>query len=348
MEILNHVVSGDSRMLTAVDYVTGLLLHDTCNILLRIIKDLLGYQEEKVDRFIQLLEVTRNFLKVQFISHARKKDGCCTHGMDFGLSKPQNYVEQYESDGESNSDSEFEDDSSQDEGVNQDDADNNHPEFTCSACKFPFYFLQKLSDEIELGHQHRLERIGSVDSHNDKLEDVRSVIRNAHEKFYLFMAHKTRVVQAQDAAALIDESMQQDVQESKQNGTKLMVVIDWKMKFEPVSYRESTSEHYGKRGISWHGVFAYFYRYASDESTGEEYVERVVVKADQIMNGESNQDGEAVLSMAEAFLCTAGETFPFLVSAVFCSDNAGCYHKKEFVFGCAVLNLVKSRSIRID
>jgi hypothetical protein len=194
MEILNHVVSGDSRMLTAVDYVTGLLLHDTCNILLRIIKEfLLGYQEEKVDRFIQLLEVAQNFLKVQFISHARKKDGCCTHGTDFGLSKPQNFVEQYEPDGKSNSDSEFKDNSSQDDGVNQDEANNNHPEFTCSACKFPFYFLHKLSDEIELGHQHRPERIGSVDSHNDKLEDVRSVIWNAHEKLYLFMAHKTRV-----------------------------------------------------------------------------------------------------------------------------------------------------------
>jgi regulator of extracellular matrix RemA (YlzA/DUF370 family) len=127
-----------------------------------------------------------------------------------------------------------------------------------------------------------------------------------------------------------------------------MVVIDWKMKFEPVSYRGLTSEHYGKRGISWHGVFAYFYRYTSDESTGEEYVERVVVKADQIMNGKSNQDGKAVLSMVEAFLYTAEETFPFLESAVICSNNAGCYHKKEFVFGCAVLNLVNSRSIRIN
>jgi hypothetical protein len=94
------------------------------------------------------------------------------------------------------------------------------------------------------------------------MEDTLSVINDAHENFYLFMAHKTRVAQAQDAAALINQQMQQDVQESKQNGKTPMVVIDWKMKFEPKAFRKPTSEHYGKRGISWHGVFAYFYWYA--------------------------------------------------------------------------------------
>jgi hypothetical protein len=72
------------------------------------------------------------------------------------------------------------------------------------------------------------------------------------------------------------------------------------------------------------------------------------VKTEQIMNGDSNQDGEAVLSMVEAFLCAIEEEFPFIKSAVICSDNAGCYHKKELVFGFVALNLINGRSIRMN
>jgi hypothetical protein len=161
------------------------------------------------------------------------------------------------------------------------------------------------------------------------------------------MAHKTRVAQAQDASALVDEQMQEEVKQTKQNRTKLMVVLDWKMKFEPKAFRETTSEHYGNGEILWHGAFAYFYWYANDEE-GKEYVEGVVLKVDQILNNESNQDGEAVLSMLEAFLCAIKEQFDFLQEAVICSDNAGCYHKKELLLGCAALNLVKGRKIRIS
>jgi hypothetical protein len=107
MEILNKVVSGDSRMLTAVDYVTGYLVHDTCNILLRIIRDLLSHTG-RVAQYIQWLEVTRNFLKVQYIGHARKSDDCCTHGLEHGLCKPVNYAKEYKSDIETNSDPSFE------------------------------------------------------------------------------------------------------------------------------------------------------------------------------------------------------------------------------------------------
>ena len=31
-----------------------------------------------------------------------------------------------------------------------------------------------------------------------------------------------------------------------------MIIADYKMKFEPISARETTLDHYGKRGISWY------------------------------------------------------------------------------------------------
>jgi hypothetical protein len=214
-------------MLTAVDYVTGFLLHDTCNILLRIIKDFLGSNGEKVGKYIEWLEVTRNFLKVQYISHARKSDNCRTHGLEHGLSKPPNYAEQYESDLEENTDSDFEvdpdRDSDQEDDSDKDSKQADHADksclassrsrkcFTCNACKFPFFFLQKLSEDGEEEHRQRLSRIGLEEGHDDKLEDVPSVFSDCREKLYLFMAHKTRVAQAQDASALIDQQMQQEV-----------------------------------------------------------------------------------------------------------------------------------------
>ena len=37
------------------------------------------------------------------------------------------------------------------------------------------------------------------------------------------------------------------------------MIGDYKMKFEPISTRETTLDHYGKRGISWHGFCLQFY-----------------------------------------------------------------------------------------
>jgi hypothetical protein len=56
------------------------------------------------------LEITLTFLKVQYISYARKPDGCCTHELDLRPCKPKNYSGQYELDDglESNTDSDVE------------------------------------------------------------------------------------------------------------------------------------------------------------------------------------------------------------------------------------------------
>lgn len=37
-----------------------------------------------------------------------------------------------------------------------------------------------------------------------------------------------------------------------------MIRMDYKMKFEPVRYRESSMEFFGKRGMSWNGSVVLF------------------------------------------------------------------------------------------
>ncbi len=56
-------------------------------------------------------------------------------------------------------------------------------------------------------------------------------------------AHLLRAIN-QDEARL---NLLQDL-----NPTSVLVVLDWAMKFLPRKYRESQSDWYGKKGISWH------------------------------------------------------------------------------------------------
>lgn len=37
------------------------------------------------------------------------------------------------------------------------------------------------------------------------------------------------------------------------------------MKVEPIYFRETTVEHYGKRGILWHGCMAHYFTFDTEE-----------------------------------------------------------------------------------
>ena len=115
------------------------------------------------------------------------------------------------------------------------------------------------------------------------------------------------------------------------------------MNWEYKGKKETTQEHYGKRGIPWHGFFGFYYRYIPE--TGS--FERIVIKVDQILDGDALKNGSAVLSLLECFLVAVEGEFMFLRKAIFQSDNAACYHKKELVLGIAFLNVMAGRMIRI-
>ena len=38
-----------------------------------------------------------------------------------------------------------------------------------------------------------------------------------------------------------------------------VITIDFKMKYQPIAYRETTVGHFGKRGISWHGAMVHVF-----------------------------------------------------------------------------------------
>lgn len=93
------------------------------------------------------------------------------------------------------------------------------------------------------------------------------------------------------------------------------IIIDFKMKWLPLEFREKQTSFFGKRGNSWHGVAVLIRR------DGQIHVYYV----DQIIDNDDKQDAFAVASCIEAVLLDLKLKFPDIKSVSLQSDNANCY-----------------------
>jgi hypothetical protein len=146
-------------------------------------------------------------------------------------------------------------------------------------------------------------------------------VSDCQEKAVLFMAHRMRVVNQQ-------VSIQKVLNIMKMNcvnyGTKQCVVtIDYKMKLDPIYYREKTVDHYGKRGMSWHGSMIQYYTMEDLQGTSTPMLNKVYL--DHMVDNENKQDKFAVFSIVEAIILAIKKKMPYIEKITFQSDNAGCY-----------------------
>jgi hypothetical protein len=94
---------------------------------------------------------------------------------------------------------------------------------------------------------------------------------------------------------------------------KAMVVMDFKMKFESIYYREKTTDFYGKKGLSWHKSMLYSrYTSAEREEAEESLLEYHITYFDHILSGESKQDSVAVISYFDAVFRRIVNDFPLI------------------------------------
>ncbi len=102
------------------------------------------------------------------------------------------------------------------------------------------------------------------------------------------------------------------------------------MKYEIKSSRESSVEHYGKRGLGWHGVAIIFYLLDNDKQPSKN-----IVYLDQILNDSNLQDSATVVGLLEVGTQAIIKELPFIKDAVLISDNASCYqnHLVTFMVG---------------
>ncbi|KAL9962792.1 hypothetical protein ACROYT_G031932 [Oculina patagonica] len=141
---------------------------------------------------------------------------------------------------------------------------------------------------------------------SDVNEELAFIIKRAKTNILAWKAHILRSIH-QDAARIdalgsLDE-------------TSAFIVQDWAMKYLPRKYRESQSDWFGKRGISWHISVAF--RKISDQIEMLSFV-HVFQPCDQ--------DNCAVLAVMEDVIRQLKTTMPGLETVSYRQDNAGCYH----------------------
>jgi hypothetical protein len=210
----------------------------------------------------------------------------------------------------------------------------------CRGCFYVEYVMQKmLPEHVEAAR---------TSSNSRSVTDALHFIEDSLECFHLYQGHRMRVCNQQDAIQVEDDKIREECFKTKRDSTTCIITIDWKMKFEPERFRESSVHNYGKRGISWHEAVLKYYKYSATVENGRLVEEAMptFVPLDQILEHSNKQDGLAVLSDLEALMVKLSIELPHLKHAIIKSDNAGAYHKKELILGIPLLNAM-SKGIKI-
>ncbi len=104
------------------------------------------------------------------------------------------------------------------------------------------------------------------------------------------------------------------------------ITQDWAMKFLPQKYRETQSDWFGKRGISWHiSVVAR----KEDEKLQTQAFVHIVENC--------NQDGYVVVQIIKHVLRALKNEHPELLTAFLRQNNAACYHSTVMLETCSYM-----------
>lgn len=112
------------------------------------------------------------------------------------------------------------------------------------------------------------------------------------------------------------------------------------MKWLPKAHRESQSEFYGKRGISWHGSAVFVNNVVIPDlgtTTGKQLQGHTTLFFDDVISNDDKQDVKTVCCILDAILCDLRKQFSGLKQLTIQSDNASCYSSALFFSLAAVL-----------
>ena len=303
-KIMKAITRSGQKILSSVDYVQSLLVNDTIENIQKMIDDLIvdTIEKECLENYLESLSV---FLKYNFNHHVKiDNDDSTTHGVKFILGNPLRT------------------------STCTNTTRNTKINITCAHCKFPFFFVDQLKTSIVSNNSN-----DSILT-NEEIENCLNVLDDAQEKFILYMGHRSRCTNQRISIKSVEENFKQLCIESKGNDVRGVLVMDFKMKFNPIHSRESTIDHYGKRGISWHGFCLIYYMYDDVNIDAT----RHCVYLDQILSDGNKQDTYCVISLLEAGLKQIHNDLPFIKSIVLQSDNARCYENHLLILGISIFN----------
>ena len=163
----------------------------------------------------------------------------------------------------------------------------------------------------------------------EELDDLRYDYHQAVQNIHAWKAHQLRSVRQDMARTDILDTLDE---------SSVLVTQDWAMKFLPQKYRESQSDWFGKRGISWHISVVVRKKRGVLESQSFVHIAE-----------NSNQDSLLVVRIIEHVLRTLKREHPELLTAFLRQDNAGCYHSSITLAACSLMaNITGIRIGRVD
>lgn len=160
----------------------------------------------------------------------------------------------------------------------------------------------------------------------EELDDLTYSCRQAVDSIKGWKAHQLRSCRQDEARTSILNTLDE---------RSVHVTQDWAMKFLPQKYRESQSDWFGKRGISWHiSVVARKIKQCFQHQAFVHVLENC------------KQDSYTVVRIIEHTLRTLKHEHPELTTAFLRQDNAGCYHSAEMLASCAQMESKTGIAVR--
>ena len=167
---------------------------------------------------------------------------------------------------------------------------------SCNTCLMPFRIIDQMKKIVDNRH------VGMLD--------------DCILKIKLFIAHSIRS-QNQNRRC-------EDVKNDLSNHQAL-IIMDFKMKCEPMFYREKSTQFYGKQGISWHGTLVLMKHIVEADANISTANEFDLFYFDHILMCDTTQDAGAVLSIFEALIWRMKQHHPRITEIFVQSDNASAY-----------------------
>ena len=203
---------------------------------------------------------------------------------------------------------------------------------TCQLCNLPSRFFTKLREELDALIDARPEQpeAGTVPpmQHNDLCASLSEL----EHRLRLYQGHVLRLKTQRDRIEELKARVADDY-------TYVYCVMDFKMKFESMYYRQSTQNHFGKAGTSWHGVVI-FYRMADSDEVQTIYY-------NQVVDGDRQQDAEMSVSLLEAMLMRVRKLIAGPIKLIIQSDNAPNYSNATLRYAIYKLNQLYEREHEI-
>lgn len=163
---------------------------------------------------------------------------------------------------------------------------------------------------------------------NDEKDEMNYVVSVAKKRIEAWKAHLLRLINQDEARLDVLRNL---------DAYSVLLVLDWAMKYLPRKYRESQTDWFGKRGISWHITTA----------------TRIVEGQPEMLSfvhvfQSCNQDSVTVLAIVDDVLKQLKSTMPNVNSVHFRQDNAGCYHSASTLLAIRQVAKKYDINVRLD